>query len=328
MRIDLPDVRMMNPVQLLERVVPSQSEKAERFVALHARDDVFVMPNPWDAASARVLTHLGFEALATTSAGFAMQAGAADGAGALQRAAVLANCREICEATSLPVNGDLENLYADDPAEAAVTIALAAEAGLVGCSIEDWSCDPARGIYAFDHAVERVHAAVEAARVLPFPFVLTARAENLVRNVKDLDDTIRRLQAYEKAGADVLYAPGITDLAMLRTVLGAISKPFNLLIGSGHANFTVADARAAGVRRISVGAALARAAATGFLNAAREMAERGTFRYGASLLGGRDLELYLKDLTLAANGRAVTGPATAVSSPASRQRSRPRRPAS
>jgi 2-methylisocitrate lyase-like PEP mutase family enzyme len=286
---------MMESVQPLERVMRSQSEKAVRFVALHARGDVFVMPNPWDAASARVLTHLGFEALATTSAGFAMHAGAADGARALQRTAVLANCREICEATPLPVNGDLENLYADDPAEAAGTIALAAEAGLVGCSIEDWSCDPARGIYAFDHAVERVHAAAEAVRALPFPFVLTARAENLVRDVKDLDDTIRRLQAYEKAGADVLYAPGIADVATLRTVLGAISKPFNLLIGSGNAQLTVADARAAGARRISVGASLARAAATGFLNAAREIAEHGTFRYGESLLGGKNMDPYLND---------------------------------
>lgn len=272
----------------------SQSEKAERFVALHERDDVFVIPNPWDAASARVLSNLGFEALATTSSGFAIQVGEPDGSRAVDRTTALANCREICAATELPVNGDLENCYADDPALAAQTIALAAEAGLVGCSIEDYSCDPAVGIYDFDLAVERVHAAVEAARALPFRFMLTARAENLIRNVKDLDDTIRRLQAYEKAGADVLYAPGMADVDMLRTVLSSISTPFNLLIGSGNAAISVADARAAGVRRISVGGALARAAATGFLNAAREIAEQGTFRYGEALVGGKELQVFLK----------------------------------
>ncbi len=273
--------------------MPTLAEKADRFAALHERDDVFVIPNPWDAASARVLTHLGFEALATTSSGFAMHAGEADGAKAVDRDAVLANCREICDATPLPVNGDLENGYADAPEEAATTIALAAEAGMVGCSIEDWSCDAEQGIYDFDLAVERVQAAAEAARALPIRFTLTARAENLIRNVKDLDDTIRRLQAYEAAGADVLYAPGIADLDMLRTVLAEISKPFNLLISSGNAQLTVADARAAGARRISVGGALARAAATGFLNAAREIAEQGTFTYGESLLGGKALDPYL-----------------------------------
>lgn len=274
--------------------MPTQSEKADRFVALHERDDVFVIPNPWDMASARVLSNLGFEALATTSSGFAIQVGEPDGSRAVDRATILENCREICAATDLPVNGDLENCYADDPATAAETIPLAAEAGLVGCSIEDYSCDPAVGIYDFDLAVERVQAAVEAARAVPFRFMLTARAENLIRNVKDLDDTIRRLQAYEKAGADVLYAPGIADVAMLRTVVSSISKPFNLLIGSANATMSVADARAAGARRISVGGALARAAATGFLNAAREIAEQGTFRYGEELVGGQGLGLFLK----------------------------------
>lgn len=272
----------------------TQSEKADRFVALHARDDVFVMPNPWDAASARALGSLGFEALATTSSGFAIHDGAADGAGAIDRAAVLENCRAICAATDLPVNGDLENLYADDPEAAASTIALAAEAGLVGCSIEDWSCDPDTGIYDFDLAVERVQAAAEAAHALPFPFTLTARAENLIRGVPDLDDTIRRLQAYEAAGADVLYAPGMKDLDMLRTVLASVSRPYNLLISSGNAQLTVADARAAGVRRISVGGALARTAASAFLDAAIEIANDGTFRYGARLAGGPDLRHFLK----------------------------------
>jgi len=274
--------------------MPSQTEKAERFAALHRRDDVFVMPNPWDAASARALSALDFEALATTSSGFAIQIGARDGARAVARETALANVRAICEATDLPVNGDLENCYADAPEAAAQTIALAAEAGLVGCSIEDFSCDPAVGIYDFDLSVERVHAAVEAARALPFPFTLTARAENLIRNRPDLDDTIRRLQAYEQAGADVLYAPGMADMDMLRTVLASIGKPFNLLIGSDNAQLTVADARAAGARRISVGGALARAAATGFLNAAREIAQSGTFGYGENLVGRTELAPFLK----------------------------------
>ena len=271
-----------------------QTEKAARFAALHARQDVFVMPNPWDAASARALAALGFEALATTSSGFAIQIGAADGRRAVSRDAALANCRAICDASDLPVSADLENCYADAPEEAAKTIPLAAQAGLVGCSIEDFSCDPRVGIYDLDLSVERVHAAVEAARALPFPFTLTARAENLIRGRHDLDDTIRRLQAYERAGADVLYAPGIADLDMLRTVLGAIGKPFNLLIGSDNAHLTVADARAAGVRRISVGGALARAAATAFLRAAHEIAAHGTFRYGADLAGRNELRVFLK----------------------------------
>ena len=272
----------------------SQSEKAAKFVALHQRDDVFVIPNPWDAASTRVLSHLGFEALASTSSGFAMQIGERDGARSVSRAMALANCREICEATDLPVNGDLENCYADDPKAAAETIGLAAQAGLVGCSIEDFSSDPHVGIYDFNLSVERVHAAVEAARALSFPFVLTARAENLIRNVNDLDDTIRRLQAFEAAGADVLYAPGLPDVEAVHTVVSSINKPFNLLIGSANAGLTLADAKSAGVRRVSVGGALARAAATGFLNAAREIAEHGSFRYGEQLLGGKALDPFLK----------------------------------
>lgn len=271
-----------------------QSQRNQQFVALHQRDDVFVMPNPWDAASARVLAALGFEALATTSSGFAAQCGQADGAQSVDRAAVLENCRQICAATDLPVNGDLENCYADEPQAAAQTIPLAAQAGLAGCSIEDYACDPTVGIYDFNLSVERVHAAVEAARALPLPFVLTARAENLIRNVKDLDDTIRRLQAYEQAGADVLYAPGIANADMLRTVMDSINKPFNLLISSGNSQLSVADARAAGVRRISVGGALARAAATGFINAAREIAGDGTFNYAANLVGSADMKLFLQ----------------------------------
>jgi 2-methylisocitrate lyase-like PEP mutase family enzyme len=184
------------------------------------------------------------------------------------------------------VNGDLENLYADDPATAATTIPLAAEAGLAGCSIEDYS---GTAIYDFDHAVARVKAAVAAARALPVPFVLTARAENLIRGRNDLADTIKRLQAYEAAGADVLYAPGLADIAMVRQVIAAVKKPVNILVSSGNAQLTVADLTAAGAKRISVGGGLARAAYDGFLNGAKEIADRGTFTYGKALRPVSDL---------------------------------------
>jgi 2-methylisocitrate lyase-like PEP mutase family enzyme len=231
-----------------------------------------------------MLAGLGFKALATTSAGAAWTIGKADGQ--LTRAQALANARDICAATAIPVNGDLENLYADDPATAATTIPLAAEAGLAGCSIEDYS---GTAIYDFDHAVARVKAAVAAARALPVPFVLTARAENLIRGRNDLADTIKRLQAYEAAGADVLYAPGLADIAMVRQVIAAVKKPVNILVSSGNAQLTVADLTAAGAKRISVGGGLARAAYDGFLNGAKEIADRGTFTYGKALRPVSDL---------------------------------------
>ena len=188
----------------------TQIERAERFKALHAREGAFVIPNPWDPGSARLLAGLGFEALATTSAGFANSLGRLDGHVTLNE--MIEHCRSLCAATDLPVSADLENCYADDPAKAAATILLAAQAGLVGGSIEDYSGNPANPIYEFELAVERVHDAAEAARSLDFPFTLTARAENLLRGRRDLDDTIRRLQAFEAAGADVLYAPALTTL--------------------------------------------------------------------------------------------------------------------
>ncbi len=258
----------------------SQAEKAERFRALHARPGAFVIPNPWDAGSARILASLGFEALATTSAGLAFALGRRDGAGVVTRAEALANARAIVDATDLPVAADLENGYGHAPEAAAETIRLAGEvAGLVGGSIEDATGDPQRPLYDFQHAVDRVAAAVESARALPFPFVLVARAENFLHGRPDLDDTIRRLQAFEAVGADALYAPGLTKAEDIRTVCAAVSKPVNVLMGLKSASFSVAELAALGVRRISVGSALSRAALGAFVTAAREIREHGTFAF-------------------------------------------------
>ena len=252
--------------------MPSQSERAEAFKALHERAGAFVIPNPWDRGSARVLAGLGFEALATTSSGFAFTLGRSDGA--VTRDEVLAHIRDLVAATPLPVSADLENCYSDDPSKAAETILLASEAGASGGSIEDYSGPPDGHIYAFNHAVERVAASVEVARALPVPFVLTARAENLIRGRDDLDDTILRLQAFEKAGADVLYAPGLKSAEDVAAVCSAVSKPVNVLATPA---LTLSDIAGAGGKRISVGGALARTSIGGFLNAAREMAETGGF---------------------------------------------------
>ncbi len=210
----------------------SQTEKAERFVALHARPGAFVIPNPWDAGTARILASLGFEALTTTSAGLAFTLGRRDGAGVVTRDETLANAKAIVDATDLPVAADLENGYGHMPEAAAETIRLAGEmAGLVGGSIEDATGDPGRPIYDFQHAVERVAAAAEAARALPFPFVLVGRAENFLHGRPDLDDTIRRLQAFEAVGADALYAPGLTRAEDIQTVCAAVRKPVNAVMG-------------------------------------------------------------------------------------------------
>jgi 2-methylisocitrate lyase-like PEP mutase family enzyme len=258
----------------------TQKEKAERFKALHERAGAFVVPNPWDTGSARLLAALGFEALATTSAGFAFSLGRLDGQ--VARAEAIEHCRALCAATELPVSADLENCFADDPEAAAETITLGARAGLAGGSIEDYSGDPAQPIYDFSLAVERVHAAAEAAHAPDFPFTLTARAENLLHGRHDLDDTIRRLQAFEAAGADVLYAPGLTTLDEVRRVTSALSKPVNVLAPMVK-GATVADLAAAGAKRLSVGGALARAALTALLRAGREMHERGGFTWSSDL---------------------------------------------
>ena len=255
------------------------AEKSAAFRALHERPGAFVIPNPWDAGTARLLAGIGFEALATTSFGLANTLGRADGTGAVSRDEVLANCRAIAGATDLPVNADLENCYADEPEAAAGMIRLAAEAGVVGGSIEDATGDPLKPIYDFELAVERVRAAVAVARALPTPFMLTARAENLLHGRRDLDDTIRRLQAFEAAGADVLYAPGLRDLASIRTVTSAVGRPVNVVMSSADPSITVAQLALAGVKRISVGGALSRLALAAFLKGAREMKEQGSFTY-------------------------------------------------
>jgi 2-methylisocitrate lyase-like PEP mutase family enzyme len=258
----------------------SQAEKGRRFQALHSRAGAFLIPNPWDAGTARILTSLGFEALTTTSAGLAFALGRPDGLAAINRDETLANAKAIAGATDLPVAADLENGFGDSPQAAAETIRLAGEeAGLVGGSIEDATGDPARPIYDFNHAVERVAAAVEAARALPFPFVLVGRAENLIRGRPDLDDTIRRLQAFDAAGADVLYAPGLARADDIRTVCQSVRKPVNVVMGLKSGSFTVAELASLGVRRISLGSALSRAALGGFLRAAREVRDHGTFRF-------------------------------------------------
>jgi 2-methylisocitrate lyase-like PEP mutase family enzyme len=267
----------------------TQAEKAAAFRALHQRPGAFIIPNPWDAGTARLLAALGFEALATTSLGFANTLGRADGADAVSRAEVLANCRDIAAATDLPVNADLENCYAHEPRAAAEMIRLASEAGIVGGSIEDFSSDPAKPIYEFGLAVERVHAAAEVAHGLPVPFFLTARAENLIRGRLDLDDTIKRLQAFEKAGADVLYAPGLKDLATIRTVVGAVSKPVNVVMSHADPALTLEDLAAAGVKRISVGGSISRLVLASFLTAAREMKERGGFTWMRDTMTSREL---------------------------------------
>jgi len=257
----------------------TQAEKGKAFRALHERAGVFIIPNPWDTGTAKLLASLGFEALATTSLGLANSLGRVDGAGTVSRREVLDNCRAIVEATDLPVSADLENCYADEPRAAAEMIRLAAEAGVVGGSIEDATGDPGKPIYDFQLAVERVQAAVEAARALPFPFTLTARAENFLHGRKDLDDTIKRLQAFEAVGADVLYSPGLYDIGTIRTVVSSIGKPFNLVMGFADPTLTVDQLSAAGVKRISVGGAMERYALAAFLRSAREMKEHGAFTF-------------------------------------------------
>ncbi|HEV2860609.1 MAG TPA: isocitrate lyase/phosphoenolpyruvate mutase family protein [Pyrinomonadaceae bacterium] len=269
----------------------TQREKAERFKALHEREGAFVIPNPWDVGSARLLAASGFEALATTSAGFAHTLGRLDGQ--VTRDEAVEHCRALCAAVEVPVSADLENCFAEEPEEAAATIVAGAEAGLAGGSIEDYTGDPSKPIYDFNLAVERVHAAAEAARSRGFAFVLTARAENLLHGRQDLDDTIRRLQAYEAAGADVLYAPGLKTLDEVRLVTGALSKPVNVL-GPMLRGVTVAELAEAGAKRISLGGALARAAITALLRAGAEMRGQGSFGWAADLVSGGEVARLLK----------------------------------
>jgi 2-methylisocitrate lyase-like PEP mutase family enzyme len=265
-------------------------EKAAAFRALHERPGAFVIPNPWDAGTARLLASLGFEALATTSLGLANSLGRVDGTNTVSRAQVIENCRVIAAATDLPVNADLENGYAHEPRAAAEIIRLAAAAGISGGSIEDATGEADKPIYDFEHAVERVQAAVEVTRALPVPFMLTARAENLLHGRPDLDDTIRRLQAFEKVGADVLYAPGVRDLATIRTVVSSVTKPVNVVMSAADPDLTVAQLASVGVKRISVGGALSRLALAAFLKGAREMADRGGFTWMRDTVPSKELK--------------------------------------
>ncbi len=255
----------------------SQTEKAARFRALHDGPGTFIIPNPWDIASARVLAGLGFQALATSSAASAAAIGRRDGG--LTRDQALEHARLIASATDLPVSADLEKGFGDAPAVVAETVRLAAEAGLAGCTIEDSTANPDRPLYDFQLAVERIAAAAQAARALPFPFLLTARAHNLLYPNPNLDDTIKRLQAFEKAGADVLFAPGLPDLAAVRSVCKAVSKPVNFMVGIQGKSFSVPELAAAGVKRISLATSLYRAAMTGLVDAAREVIDRGQFTF-------------------------------------------------
>ncbi|MBO6900676.1 MAG: isocitrate lyase/phosphoenolpyruvate mutase family protein [Rhizobiaceae bacterium] len=248
-------------------------------------DSTFIIPNPWDAGTAKLLAHLGFKALATTSAGFAFSRGLPDGGVPFDM--MIAHCKEIVSATDLPVSADLEHGKGDSADSAAETIFAAEKAGLAGCSIEDSTGDPTRPIYEFDHAVERVAAAAEAARSLSRDFVFTARAENFLWGIRDLDDTIRRLQAFEKAGADVLYAPALPDVETVRTVCSAVSKPVNVLV---RPDFTVAALREAGAKRLSLGSKLTTAAFGAVRNAAREMLEGGSFEFSKNEMPFAELQ--------------------------------------
>ena len=269
----------------------TQHDKALRFQALHQRTGAFVMPNPWDAGSARLLAGLGFPALATSSGAAAGTLGRCDGA--ISRDESLALAQAIVCATDLPVSADLENGFADAPEAVAETIRLAAAAGLVGGSIEDFSGVAERPLYDLAHAAERIAAAAEAARSLPFAFTLTARAENYLRGKPDLDDTIRRLQAFERAGANVLFAPGLPDLDAVRAVCAALAKPVNFMVAIRGRSFTVAELEAAGVRRISLATSLYRAAMSGLAAAAREVKDNGTFGYlDAGLLTSSELNAF------------------------------------
>jgi 2-methylisocitrate lyase-like PEP mutase family enzyme len=272
---------------------PTQADKARLFQSLHQQKNPLLIPNPWDIGSARILAQLGFEALATSSAASAAARGRRDGR--ITRDGALAHARSIVGATDLPVSADLENGFGHEPSVVAQTILLAAKTGLVGASIEDSTGNKDKPLYDIGHATERIAAAVDAARSLPFPFTLTGRAENFLHGNTNLDDTIQRLVAYEKAGADVLFAPALPDLAAVRAVCDAISKPVNFMVGIRGKSFAVAELTEAGVKRISFGASFHRAAMTGLVDAAREAKEHGTFHYLDHILTKPELNRFLPE---------------------------------
>jgi len=270
----------------------TQAEKGSAFRALHERDSPFIIPNPWDVGTARLLAHLGFEALSTTSAGYAFSVGRRDNT--ISRQEMMAHVSAIASATDLAVSGDLENGYGDAAEDAAETIRLAAAAGLVGGSIEDATGRPDHAIYEKEHAIERVRAAAEAARALPFTFTLTGRAENYLHGRPDLKDTIQRLQAYQEAGADVLYAPGLASKEDIAAVVSSVDRPVNVLMGLQGVQLSQAELSEIGVKRISVGSALTRAALGVFLRAAREMRQHGTFTFADEAVSYRDISAMFK----------------------------------
>ena len=265
----------------------SQSEKAARFAALHQGPEIFIIPNFWDVGSALILAGLGFPALASSSAASANVLGRKDGH--LSRDEAIAHAAAIAAVTEVPVSADLENGFGDSPEAVAETVRQAAQAGLVGCTIEDSSDKPASPLYDLTLASERIAAGVEAARALPFPFQLTARAHNFLYPSPSLDDTLRRLHAYESAGANVLMAPGLPDLATVRHVCSAISKPFNFMVAIPGQSFSVAELSAAGVRRISLATSLYRAAMTGFVETAQQILKTGDFAFVDRLMPGSEL---------------------------------------
>jgi len=265
----------------------TQAQRAAAFRALHERVGAFIIPNPWDIGTARLLARLGFEALATTSAGYAFSVGRRDNS--VGRDEMIAHVGAIVSATDLPVSADLENGFGDDPETAAETFRLAAAVGLVGGSIEDATGRRDDPLYELERAAERVRAVVEAARALPFPFTVTARAENYLVGRPDLGDTIKRLQAYQEAGADVLYAPGLASKEDIAAVVSSVDRPVNAVMGLSGAQLSLAELAELGVKRVSVGSALSRAALGAFLRAAQEMRERGTFTFSAEAISFRDI---------------------------------------
>jgi 2-methylisocitrate lyase-like PEP mutase family enzyme len=267
--------------------MPTQAEKGTAFRALHQRDHAFIIPNPWDIGTARLLESLGFEALATTSAGFAFSIGKPDGA--VDRETMLVHAADLVAATDLPVSADLENGYGNDPAHVAETVRLAADVGLAGCSIEDVTPDREHGPYELALSTERIRAAAEVARSLPFPFTLTARAENYIIGRPDLRDTIARLQAFQEAGADVLFAPGLKSKEDIAAVVRSVDRPVNVIMGLQGVQLSLAELSEIGVKRVSVGSALSRAALGAFLRAAREMQTRGTFTFAEDAVNYAEL---------------------------------------
>lgn len=274
----------------------TQEEKGRAFRALHERPGAFIIPNPWDIGSARILAHLGFEALATTSMGFAFSWGQCDNT--VSRDSMIGHVGVIAAATALPVSADLENGFGDAPEDAAETIRLAAAAGAVGGSIEDSNdaapSGTAKPIYEISHAADRIRAAAEAARALPFPFMLTARAENYLHGRPDIRDTIARLQAYQQSGADVLYAPGFAKREDIAAIVSSVDRPVNVVMSLVGVHLSVAELSAMGVKRISIGSGLYRAALGGFLRAAREMREHGTFTFTNDAAPAREITAIFK----------------------------------